>query len=460
MKINSTLLFSLAASVMMTSCGGDLVSANSLDFAADMHSYIEYNGWQQTSSGTPLGEGVDLYIDYSTCVSEAKNSAYYLKAHPVIVDANPNYYSIKGSKIKFETNNRQAVYGLLNSVREVNYADIKGAVNKIVDGNNQAVLITDGEYYQRSASVRDSQTNPYLAEEFRRWLNRGYDIYIYSEPYVESGKYNKFRYYFFFTDDNVANNIHDRYMRSVTEHGNVKMFHISGKRPMVTLGEGYPVVDMSLSPNDMLKCKGVGYDVQEYYTGWGDIYSYLLDNACDEQGRQIEQGLPLVRGLFVDNSATNGFKVKGLKIRVSNIGSPFTGWLEAKMLAEQGEDSSVVLPKAGSLQDYDLFTYDKRLFDESGEIAILLNADKAYDGLTGEPNLLKVDILAEGVVENFTQNNEANGNFQWFSIAKNNQLNTSLYESIRLVLLDPNMNPIKCENDKLLYTIYMSTYGI
>lgn len=461
MRLKSTLLFGVTASVLMTSClGGSLPSDNSADFAADMKSFIEYNGWEQEFNAETLGEEIDLYVDYSTCVSEAKNSAYYRTVHPVIVDANPNYYSIKGSQIKFETNNRQAVYQLLNTVREVNYADIKGAVQKIVDGNNHAVLITDGEYYQRKAGVRDSQTNPYLADEFRKWLGRGYDIYIYSEPYLESGRYSKFRYYFFFTDDNVKNNIRERFQRSVPEQSDVKIFHMSGKRPSVAFADGYPVIDEVLSPNKELKCSGNSYDVQEYYTGWGDIYNYLLDNAYDERGRQLEDGKALVRGLFVNNNLTNGYKVKGLKIRVSNVGADFASWLEAKTMAEEMEDDSVTLPKAGSLRDYDLFTYDKELFEETGEIAIMLDKDNTYEGLESDYNLLKVDILMDGVVENFSQNNEANGCFQWLSITNNNQLNTSLYESIRLVLLDPTMNPVKREEEKLLYTIYMSTYNI
>lgn len=445
--------------LMLCNCNS-LPSEKCPDFEADITSYIEYNKWGGVETKSSLNESIDLYVDYSTCVSEAKNSFYYRTVHPVIVDANPNYYSIKGPQIKFETNNRQAVYQLLNTVSEVNYADIKGAVQKIVEGDNHAVLITDGEYYQRKFGVKDSQTNPYLADEFRKWLNRGLDIYIYSEPYLESGRYNKFRYYFFFTDDNCPNNIRERFQRSVPEQGDVKMFHISGKRPAMLFAKEYPVVDIALSPNTMLDCKGNRFDVQEYYTDWEDIYSYMLDNAYDERGRQLENGAPLLRGLFVDNDNTNGYKVKDLSIRVTNIGDSFVDWVNARTLAEETEDKTIVLPKAGQLPSYGLLTYDRKLFEETGEIAILLDKENTYEGLNDTPNLLKVDIIADKVVENFTQNNDVNGNFQWYSITNNNQLNTSLYESIRLVLLDPNMNPVKSEKDKVLYTIYLSTYNL
>lgn len=443
----------------VSSCN-KLASDDSADFAADLTSFIEYNQWGGVNAQSSLNESIDLYVDYSTCVSQAKNSLYYRTVHPVIVDANPNYWSIKGPQIKFETNNRQAVYQLLNTVSEINYADIKGAVKQIVEGDNHAVLITDGEYYQRNAGVRDSQTNPYLADEFRKWLKRGLDIYIYSEPYLESGRYNKFRYYIFFTDDNCSNNIRERFQRSVPEQNDVKMFHISGKRPAMLFAENYPIVDASMSPNTQLNCRRNGFDAQEYYTEWDDIYTYLLDNACDERGNPLEDGAPLIRGLFVDNDNTNGYKVKDLSIRVTNIGDSFIAWRDARNLAEETQDDTIELPKAGSLPSYNLLTYDRKIFEETGEIVILLDKDNIYDGLGDTPNLLKVDILADKVSENFTQNNDVNGNFQWYSITQNNQLNTSLYESIRLVLLDPTMNPVKQKDDKVLYTIYISTYNL
>ena len=456
MKLSKIILAALIIP-FICSCKS-LASDDSDDFAKDISSFIEFNNWGMGSRQSSLNETIDLYVDYSTCVSEAQKSAYYRTVHPVIVDANPSYYSIKGSNIKFETNNRQAVYQLLNTVKEVNYADIKGAVKKIVEGDNHAVLITDGEYYQPNSAVKDSQTNPYLADEFRKWLNRGLDIYIYSEPYLESGKHNKFRYYMFFTDDNCSNNIRERFQRSVPEQSDVKMFHLSGKRPAVIASSNYPVVDPSLSPNTQMNCKGNGYDVQEYYTEWDDIYNYLVDNASDERGNQIADGMPVARGLFVDNDHTNGYKVKDLTIRVTNIGNSFTAWRDARNAAQESDDNSIEIPKAGQLPSCKLFTYDKKLFEETGEIVLMLDKNNKYDGLMDTPNLLKVDIIADKVVENFTQNNEHNGSFQWYSITQNNQLNTSLYESIRLVLLDPNMNPTR--KDKVLYTIYMSTYGL
>lgn len=455
MKLNFAIMGCLAASMLSTSCGGKLAS-NGLepkDFAREMTEFIAFNGWEQESSAK-LSDTVDLYIDYSTCVAEARNSNYYRTVHPVIVDANPNYYSIKGSNVKFETNNRQTVYQLLNSVAEVNYADIKKAVEQIAAGNNHAVLITDGEYFMKG-NVRDNLNNPYMAEMLRTWLRRGLDIYVYCEPYREAGRYDKFRYYFFFTDDAAENNIRERFDRTAPAQSGVRMFHISGKRPAVERAADYPVVNISLSPNEMLKCSGAGYDVQEFYTQWKKIYKYILFNAVTPEGEPMEKGDYLVRGLRVVNGPENGFKVTDLSVRVYNLGEAFDAYELAKM---NGEEPA----KAGQLPSYKLLTLDKELFAETGEIALLLDKENLYEGLGSAPNLLKVDIVADGVQENFSQNNDINGCFQWQSIAGSQagSFNTSLYESFRQVLLDPQMNPARDERSKVLYTLYLSTYSL
>lgn len=180
-------LATVGMSFLFVSCGGGSLTSD-LSHLAD---FVEYN---KQSAQVCLSDTVDLYVDYSTCVAEAKYSDYYKALHPSIVDCSPVFYSIKGRNIKKETDNRQHVYQLLSDIREVNNADIKRAVQMIVRNNHQAVLITDGEYYM-GGSVRDNLNNPYLAEEFRAWIEKGHDIYFYCEPYTESGRFSKTRFY-------------------------------------------------------------------------------------------------------------------------------------------------------------------------------------------------------------------------------------------------------------------------
>ncbi|MFI3296773.1 MAG: hypothetical protein R3Y59_03980 [bacterium] len=456
MKLRITVILCFLVAIVLSSCK-DLPSKGMVpqDFANELSEFVAYNQWNVVDNYDVLTDEVDLYVDYSTCVAEAGKSDYYRTVHPVIVDCNPNYHSIKGSKIKFETNNRQQVYQLLNSVTEINYADIKSAIDTIVCRNNHAVLVTDGEYFLKGR-VLDNLNNPYLSDSFRKWTQRGFDIYIYSEPYLESGRFNKFRYYIFFTDDRVENNIRERFDRSAPQGSNVPNYRISSKMPQVTRSKNYPEINISLSPNTDLKYNGANYDIQEYYTKWDKIYKYVLDNAYDDEGNVLESGDYILKGLKIKDMSNNAFKIEDLKVVTYNIGESFAAYQLAKL---NEEELPAVTPLANGTK---LFKIDEDLFNETGCIALYLNKGAEYDGLLSTPNLLKVDIMVDKVSENFTQNNDVNSQFQWQSISgsQSGLFNTSLYESIRQVLLDPNTNPLSNSKSNVIYTVYISTYGL
>lgn len=396
---------------------------------------------------TALTDTVDLYIDYSTCLVEAKNSSYYKATHPSIVDCSPVFYSIKGSKITRETDNRQQVYTLLSEIREVNNADIKEAVTRIVNGNHQAVLITDGEYFLKG-SVKDNLNNPYLAEDFRTWVSKGYDIYFYSEPYVESGRFNKYRYYILFTDDNIDNNINDRFMRSAPEDARVVAFHLNDGKTRMSFDKDYPDINVSLSPSENTSRTSI--DVQEYLLPWSDMYEYLMEGSIKERY--------LLRGLFVDNSENNSYKIKEIKPVVYGIYEEYQEYCDS-VAAGRGN-----LPKAGKFKEIeDVFEIDEDIFEETGEIVLKLDDDfdGVGDALSYEyPNLLRVDFVVTEAENNFSYNEEVASAFKWSSIsaAQRHAENTSLYESISLVLKDPKLNPEK--RGLVLYSVYLSTMSL
>ncbi len=410
----------------------------------DLQEFIKHNANEGKVS---LSDTVKLYVDYSTCVAEAKNSTYFKSTHPSIVDCSPVFYSIKGSAIKKETTDRQQVYNLLSSIREVNHADIKGAVSQIVNGNSQAVLITDGEYYM-AGNVRDNLNNPYLADEFRIWLNKGFDIYFYCEPYVESKKHNKFRYYILFTDDDIYDNINDRFSRacSAEDHG-VTAFHLSDGQLRINKEDGYPIINSAVSPSENTKVEN-GIDIQEYYTSWSDMGEYLSEG-------DIEYTY-ILRGLYIDKSASNSYSIEEITPVVYQMYPAYEEFTTAKALGE-------ALPKAKKMKKVkDVFEIDEDTFEETGEIVLKLKS--GFDGAGGlsydHPNLLKVDFVVTEAENNFTNNDEVNNAFKWKSISavQGHAENTSLYESISLVLQNPKFNPKKRE--VVLYTVYLSTYGL
>ncbi len=434
-------LYLLAASLCLAGCGG-------VSYTPDLSLLENFDRTYFPKEVSTLSDTVDLFVDYSTCVAEAKNSDYYKATHPSIVDCSPVFWSIKGDRIKKETTDRQMVYQLLSNITEVNHADIKQAVRQIVDGNHQAVLITDGEYYRKGA-VRDNLNNPYLAEEFRTWLGKGYDIYIYSEPYRESGRYDKHRYYMLFTDAELDNNINDRYTRSIPASNNVKMLHLSDGIPALKVIKDYPDINEAVSPvKDNCKM-AAGFELQEYGMGWSDIKDFLDTD-------DISLGY-VTRGLFVEKSESDCYRITELKPVVYQVYDAYQEYCDSTY----AEGSIPSFRKLRKVED--VFEIDEDIFEETGEIVLKLDDDfdGVGDALSSEtPNLLKVDFVIDEAEDNFSGNEELNAAYKWNSIsaAQGHSMNTSVYESIAQVIRDPQMNP--SGKGKVIYTIYISSARI
>lgn len=428
--------------ILFTACGNSITE--DLSYLDD---FVDLN-FPQTQ--TTIQKDVDLYVDYSTCVAEAQKSEYFRRTHPAFVDCAPTFFSIKGSKITEETKDPQKVYQLLSTIREVNNADIKQAVANIVSGDNQAVLITDGEYYMKDAT-RDNLNNPYLAEEFRTWLKKGRDIYIFSEPYLESGRYNKYRFYLLFTDSKLPNNIYDRFSRSAPSNSDVKVLHLNNGAPKAYRKGKSLDINESLSPVED-NCKLYSsYEIQEYAVQWKDIKKYLAEGSLKERY--------MTRGIFVNLSQFDGYKIEEIEPVAYLIYEDYQEYVDSVSV------SSKVLPRAKRIvQVKDVFSIDKRSFEDDGEIVLTLN--KNFDGVGNTlsstcPNLLKVDFVVSQVSDNFSSNEDLNSAFQWRSIssAQGGAMNTSIFESISQVLKDPDMSPVN-KTTAIIYTIYLSTYSL
>lgn len=405
-------------------------------------------------------DSIDLYVDYSTCVAEASSSPFYQAVQPAIVDAAPTFYSIKGNEIKKETNDKQQIFALLRTIKEVNNADLRTAVDNIVSGDRQAILLTDAEYFMKGVTG-DNLNNPYLADQFRRWMSKGNDLYIYCEPYLESGKFNKFRYYMIFTDDRMADNFHDRFRRSLgSSASEYKMFHLSNKAgETLAFDEKYPIADdnLSLNTDSRMTPEKTGIDMQEYMTDWEKINRYMLSEAVNAMGNPVPGGLPLLRGIFVKENPAEAYRITGVDVKVYQLTPAYMQYLDS---ADAG---GRLLPAQAFEEVRDLFTVNKKVFEETGEIMLML--DERMDGSTlladGNPNLLKVDFVVTDAKETISSNEEMNRMFKWQSIQAANagKMNTSLYESIRQALINESLNP-KNQKNNVIYTVYLNTCNL
>lgn len=393
-----------------------------------------------TDNSANGGTKVDLYIDYSDCMITAKNSPYYTSVQPAIIACNPNYYSIKGNNIAFETNDKMKVHQLLNSITNVDYSNIKGAVDSIIANKNEAILITDGEFYQKGIGA--NLNNPYLADEFKQWLTMGFDIYVYSEPYTFAGV-TKNRYYMLFTDHRLENNIQQIFSRNAPKQDDVKMVHLYSGIPSVKVQpKGVQFNEQLLITDEAEINPALSYECHTMDANWNDVYDYVL-KATDDDGNPIKGGDYFLKGISVNVTDEDAYKPYAIELKcyeISNLYEEFSP-----------QTKSVKLPEPMK----NMFVLDEVAW-KKGEIVIKLDPD--FDGscLTGiSGNLLRIDICVKQSKDNFTSNPEIGGKFQF-----NSQwgFNTSVYESLKQTLLDPSISPENSGNS-VIYTIYLSTFA-
>lgn len=445
--IFSTLVVFLTVSLIV-SCGNAPDQILYVDQIRE--NLTEFHRKNIDSDSVVINRKVDLFVDYSTCVKEASSSSFYKSIHPKILDLNPEFWSIKGSQI---TKEDKDTYTLLNSITEVSYADIKGAVDKITSGNNQAILITDGEFYVRSRD-EDNYNNPYLTEGFTNWLKKGNDIYIYAEPYKERGIYDKYRYYMLFTNHILQNNIFNVISESA-KISNAKLVKLSNSDwgiEVVRKGEYKPQVNSVLAINENYYFYNKEFEFQEYQIDWTDIVKYIKNAPDSITGGLDHGGDYFLKGIFLKQNLEY-FKISELDIRVYNVFDAYRSF----------EDTSYTEKTNQVTEVSELFTYDEEAFKNNGEVILKIHDNFSGHGLNQygasfpKFNLLRVDIIlksAESIID------EADLSiFKWKSIDLGSRglYNESVLHSIKNTLEKPELNPINVNNG-LLYSIYISTF--
>jgi|WetSurMetagenome_2_1015567.scaffolds.fasta_scaffold60701_3 hypothetical protein len=398
-----------------------------------------------------LNDAVDLFVDYSTCLSrsETSRSTFFSAIHPKIISCNPSFWSIKGDLITREEGD---VYTLLNNINEVNYADLKGAVELIVQGKNQAILITDGEYFQRNGNAANFN-NPYLSESFKKWLIAGHDIYIYAERYKERNIFEKFRYYFLFTDRDIEDNIYQKLSRDVPSNDILTLTKLSSSDFKVyTRYEGVskPTVNNVLSLNPESYFSEPDFEFQEYQLDWKNIVKYVMYSYDPVSGLEMPGGDFVLRGIFVDSKSLDYFTIQDIGVKVYNAYDAFRTF-----------EDTAYRPRTTDLKEIEeLFCIDEDAFRKNGEVVLRIHRNFIGTGLNKKrmnpqkENLLKVDIIIKRARDNFNERINDFSVFRFTSV--DNRLNESIYQSIRNTIEDASINPQKV-NKGIVYTIYIKT---
>lgn len=445
-----TLLVTVLAGVIFA--GVSLVSCKQDNVPYDTKHLDKFHQLTTKGEGNDLtASDLSLFVDYSNCIANGMQSAFYQKMVSPLTAATKHYLSIKGDSITEESMSNQSVYYLLNNVQETNYAALDKAVEQMANRNSESVLLTDGELFTQTAT-KNNPNNPYMHAAFKNWLLRGHDIHILAEPFQEvfnGNTFNKKRFYIIFTDDRIEGNIYDRIKEIVNfeDFPEVDEFHLSGNYPWIV-----PVNGKSSQPNEIVASETTAYgshEVQDWQVDWKNIINLIL-NGYDEQGNLLPNGEKLIGGLKVNKNAFGCYRIKDVDVVVSNINADY---FDIYNRIEMGEKVGKTQITPQALQNF--IIVDSNEFQKHGNVDLYFDIENfAPDGeLDGKPfNYFKIDIVVKDL-ENILGNSIDMFNFD--SVVNQGQTNVSISESLKNCVFDPDlMNKLK---GKVLYTIYVKS---
>lgn len=377
-----------------------------------------------------------------------QNSQFFQDIAASLVNKTSTYYSIKGSKIKQEQGN---VYTLLRNIEEVNYAELAKAAQMMAGANCESVMITDGEYYTPSIA-KGHDNDPYLADAFKTWILRGYDIHIISEPYVEpynGQNFNKKRFYIIFTDDRMENNIYERIRRTVdfTQFPDVDEFHISASHPQMK-GNG----NNCSAQNGILDSKSIGFGTFEIedWEGcdWKTIEDELVNGVDEETGEPLKCGVPIIQ-MGLDKNSFGCYRIKSVNLKVYDINQEYNEYYNARMNGKKTIRQNYTL---GELENF--MQIDSKEFDKHSKINISFNQEWFDPSvLSGKPyNYFKLDLSIGNVQPIFDQHEDK---FEFESITQPGSKNVSVASSIKQCLADDKV--LDKMRGQVIYSIYIKS---
>ena len=459
----------LALSLVLTVC-----ACGPKDPTPDIDQLVDFHRAYFLSQDDVIEEGnLALYVDYSTCIADAMKpnsmSRFYMDVVPSLTNAAKQYFSIKGANIVEEPN--PDVYTLLKSVVEVNYADLRSAAEMIANGNTEAILLTDGEYYEQSIA-KSHVNDPYLAPAFEKWLTRGHDIYVFSEPYVEVNRgrqFNKKRFYFLFTDSRLQDNIFSKIEKNVKieSYPDVRYYHLTANNPSLQINSETAKFNDCATPNELLMCRPDAhgnYEIEDWSNmDWKSIQNFIF-YACDQTtGEALPDGDVVITGLALDKNFQGGcYRIEDIDLKVYGINQAYKDFVNNQYDPNTGEQlSPEVVAQNHPLtltHAQNFMKLDKQEFADHGLINIYFDPQMfdptiLYDG---DPySYFKLDILVKDYSNNFSHNPLAEEIFTFDSIDMPGQNNISIVESIKQTVSKPAVsNMVK---GKTIYSIYVRT---
>jgi|GEM_PF-1948176 len=433
------------------------------DYIKDATKVSDFHNYYNQVKCPQLGDSVYLYIDCSKCSIDAVNSSpFFKRLRSTISGLNPFLVEIRGEELKsISSNNPDTINWHLTNMQDVNYANLVAALDTIVHIPNQAILITDGELMTMVGGEREDYA--YLLPDFKYWLSKGFEIYVYIEEYEEQcnkGRCPKKRFYFIFTDSKKDKNIFSwlDHVINFSEFPEIALRKFSStdfKVETKYAGLKDPKTNAVLSLNRETYQKGERFEVQDYQIDWSDIVTYIQNTPDSITGKPIPGGDYLFRGIFINAKGLDYYTIENIDVKVYNVYDEFRGFEDSIM-----NNSKPASP--GQFKELkEVFIVDTNLFQKTGEVGIKIHpnfdgSDLNKKGADPEKeNLLRVDIILSGVKDNFNEKRDSFNCFKWKSMTKPG-INISVYESIRRLIIEKDSYPDKLNNG-IIYTVYVKT---
>jgi predicted transcriptional regulator with HTH domain len=329
-----------------------------------------------------LASSTVLYLDHSTCVVDARqNSPVFNALRPQLGQYSDTLCLIKGSVLESIPLNRSdnEVFRILQTIQQdIPYSDILKAVEQICSSNQQAILITDCEFIKDNL-CHDS--DPYLSEPFKRWLQRGYVIYIVTEPYQEKTRgrtYDKKRFYFIFTDERIGAPISHNMLNELRPFINskVSVFKLINSDLQVKRNGEMFSEDLDISDVEQKN----GFEYVEINNDWDEIREYVMKLDKYDEPLPDENPLPLIKNL-VFNDGEN-YVIRDVEVVASNITSQYLALSDSLNEAE-------TVPETVDISDG--FMIDKEAL-QANKLNVMLT-NKIFNHLECGGNLIRLDFV-------------------------------------------------------------------
>jgi len=446
-----------------------------------------------------------IFLDYSSSMriafADKKTESFYELFINSLKISNVSFFEVANQEVtKIENVDKSELYKKIKATEKFNKvnAPLNEAVQKIVQSNEEAVFITDGELWDNG-----ERDDPWAREEFGQWLKAGNTIDFFVTDHIDAGKMKHVFYMFFIPaqklkDKNNFASQFNYYLSNSLEAKELKYARFSFSNNQIVVSQEYKTQtsggandDLELDPTTYVnKGLDMNFEYLEVLLPWKDINKFIAQ-ATDDNGNPLKGGAAFLSHLMMDLKGLEFYDVNEFGLNVYDVGSEYQKLKKCKEATanppvfEKDENGKVLLdeknqPICSCFGQTDCYNENGKLIIDSvykpnlnfkllqeiyeldqeaflnniknqGKGEIIIRIHKNFNGSplsTTEDNLHRIDVCLKKVTPR-TQNPNLE-KFIWQG--KQVEKNRSIYNSILGALNDAN------PEGKVIYSFYVKTF--